>query len=484
MQKINTLIALFIILLFVTGSFEHKSVAANNTLPDMGSSTNKILPLTMEQQLGDYYMRILRQQLPIIDDPQIREYINELGFRLVASNDDANNRQFYFFVVNDPSINAFAMPGGYIGINTGLIQNAESVSELAGVMAHEIAHVTQRHLARRIEKQEQMSMPMLLATLGSVLVMTQNSEAGIAAMTGLQAGVSQIMINYTRTNESEADRIGIITLANANFDPAGMGRFFEKMLKLSRYRGKRLAFLSTHPLSQTRITESRDRARVMKVDVKENNFKFNLFKERLANFLPRDNKSLKQTYEKKFVNMEDGQLSISTKFGYALILIKLAQYDTAFSILKKLNKQYPKNLYFLLALAEAYTKSGDPESAITLLEKPYRLNPGNDPITMTYSQALLVDKQIKKSLDILYEHLPRVEKEPSIYEIIAEAQSSDGLFKEVHESTGLYLYHSGDLQGALAQFKMAMKGRSDDPYFNSRLLARIKKVQKEILDTR
>ncbi len=484
MQKIITLIGLFITLLFVAGVFEHKSVAANNTLPDMGSSTNKILPLAMEQQLGDYYMRILRQHLPIIDDPQIREYINELGFRLVASNDDANNRQFYFFVVNDPSINAFAMPGGYIGINTGLIQNAESISELAGVMAHEIAHVTQRHLARRMEKQEQISIPILLATLGSVLVMTQNSEAGIAAMTSLQAGASQIMINYTRTNESEADRIGIITLANANFDPTGMSGFFEKLLKLSRYRGKRLAFLATHPLNQTRITESRDRARLMKVKVKENNFTFNLFKERHASILPRDNKSLKRTYEKKFANIENKQLSITTEFGYALLLIKLSHYVDALSILKKLHKQYPKNQYFLLALAEAYTKSGDPESAIKLLVKPYRLNPGNDPITMTYSQALLADKQIKKSLDILYEHLPRVEKEPSIYEIIAEAQSSDGLFKEVHESSGLYLYHSGDLQGALAQFKMAMKGRSDDPYFNSRLLARIKNVQKEIIDTR
>jgi len=422
MQKISTLIALFIYLLFVLATIEQKSVAAKNTLPDMGSSINKILPLTMEQELGDYYMRILRQQLPIIDDPQIREYINELGFRLVASNDDAKNRQFYFFVVNDPSINAFAMPGGYIGINSGLIQSAESVSELAGVMAHEIAHVTQRHLARRIEKQDQMSIPMLLATLGSVLVMTKNSEAGMAAMTGLQAGASQIMINYTRTNESEADRIGIVTLAKANFDPTGMGAFFEKMLKLSRYSGARLAFLSTHPLSQTRITESRDRARVMKVKVKENDFKFNLFKERLANFLPRDNKLLKRTYENKLATIQNEQLSITTEFGYALILKKLNQFDQAKPILKQLLKQYPKDKYFLLALAEVYTNSGDPKSAIKLLEKPYRLNPGNDPITIAYSRALLVDQQLKKSLDILYEHLPRVEKEPLIYEIIAEAQ--------------------------------------------------------------
>lgn len=472
------------ILLFFTFFFIPCLSAANNELPDMGSSINKILPLNIEQELGDNYMRILRTQLKVVNDPQIREYINELGFRLVASNDDAKDRQFYFFVVNDPTINAFAMPGGYIGINSGLIQKAETESELAGVMAHEIAHVTQRHLARRIEQQKQLNMPMLLATLGSILVMTKNSEAGMAAMTGIQAGATQVMINHTRTNESEADRIGIVTLAKAGFNPMGMSYFFEKMLKMSRYSGIRLAFLSTHPLSQNRITESRDRAREMKVKIREDNLRFNLLKERLSSFLPRDFSPLKRTYEEKMAKYEDVPIPVATKFGYALILSQLSQYKAAKIILKKLVEEYPENQYFFLAYTEVLTKSGDPQSALELLSSPYRLNPGNDPITMAYARALLENEQIKMTLDILYEHLPRVENEPSIYEIIAEAQSKDGLFKEVHESTGLYLYHSGDLQGALAQFKMAMKGRSNDPYFNSRLLARIRKVQKEILETR
>jgi len=141
-------------------------------------------------------------------------------------------------------------------------------------------------------------------------------------------------------------------------------------------------------------------------------------------------------------------------------------------------------LYFSLALAEVHIENDNAAAAVNMLEKPYSYNPGNDSITMTYAKALLEDNQIKKALDILYEHLPKVEKEPSIYEIIAEAQSKDGLYKEVHESTGMFLYYSGDLQGALAQFKMAMNGRSNDPYFNSRLLARIRKVQREILETR
>ncbi len=456
--------------------------AGSNELPDMGSSINKLLPLNLEQELGDNYIRFLRQQLPVIDDPQVRTYINNLGFRLVASNEDAENRQFYFFVINDPAINAFAMPGGYIGINSGLIQNAENESELAGVMAHEIAHVTQRHLARRLEQQSQLSMPMMLAALGSILVMTQNAEAGMAALTGIQAGATQVMINHTRTNESEADRIGIVTLAKAGFNPTGMATFFEKLLQLSRYSGKRLAFLSTHPLSQNRITESRDRARELPVQRRGDDFNFNLVRERLASLLVQDYNPTKRIYENKLAKYQPQNVPVSLKFGYALTLSKLGQYTKAEEMLRDLSKSNPDNLFFSLALAETYIADSKPHIAIGLLKEPYRLNPGNDSITLIYAKALLEDEQVKKSLDILYEHLPKIEKEPSIYELMAEAQSKEGLYKEVHESTGMYLYYSGDLQGALAQFKMSMNGRSNDPYFNSRLLARIRKVQKEILE--
>jgi len=182
-------------------------------------------------------------------------------------------------------------------------------------------------------------------------------------------------------------------------------------------------------------------------------------------------------------NYPANKMPIAINFGYALTLVHLSEYAKAEKILRRLNKQYPDNLYFSLALAELHISSGNPQLAKASLESPYQLNPGNDSITMLYARSLIENKDITQALDILYEHLPRVEKEPSIYEIMAEAQSKNGLFKEVHESTGQYLYYSGDLQGALSQFKMAMNGRSNDPYFNSRLLARIRNVQKEILET-
>jgi len=452
-----------------------------NQLPDIGSSSNRVLPLNLEQELGDNYMRLIRQSLEINTDPLIRTYINQLGFRLVASNPDAENRQFYFFVVNDPAVNAFAMPGGYIGINSGLIELATSEDELAGVIAHEIAHVTQRHIARRIERQQQLSLPSMLAILGSILIMTQDSEAGVAAMTGIQAGATQIMINHTRSNESEADRVGISSLANAGFNPVGMTRFFEKMLLLGRYSGKRLAFLSTHPLSQNRITESRERAKNLHFVERTDEYNFKLMKQRLIASQTQDFRKLQRDYHAVTDKIQKHLLPDDLNFGIALIQHKLGNQDNALDILKSLLLKKPNNPLFLISTAEVYIAKEEPSKALELVEDHLKLSPGNDAFTIIKAKALLAQGDTKASLDVLYEHLPKLDKEPFIYELIAETQSQHGLFKEVYESTGLYLYHSGDLHGALAQFKLAVRGHSDDPYFNARILARIRKVQEEIL---
>ena len=454
--------------------------AASSDLPDMGSSSNRTLPLNVEQELGDNYMRLIRRDLDINSDPLIRTYINQLGFRLVAANPDAEDRQFYFFVVNDATVNAFAMPGGYIGINSGLIEQAESEDELAGVIAHEIAHVTQRHIARRIEQQQQLSLPSMLALLGSILIMTQDPEAGAAAMTGIQAGATQIMINHTRANESEADRVGIATLANAGFNPTGMTRFFEKMLALSRYSGRRLAFLSTHPLNQRRITESRDRARKLPFVERIDNDTFRLMKQRLMSTMQQDFNALNRRYDQTIESMQYMTPDF-LRYGMAMIQHRLGNHEVALAQLNPLVKEDPINPIFIVSKSEILTDLGRADEAIAMLEAPLMLNPGNDAFTIAYAKALLASGDTKSALDVLYEHLPKLENEPFIYQLIAEVQSKHGLYKEVHESTGLFLYHSGDLQGALSQFKLAISGRSDDPYFNARLAARIRKVQQEIL---
>jgi predicted Zn-dependent protease len=229
----------------------------------MGSPADAILSKTDEAQIGRAIMHSIRASGHLVEDPLITEYVNEIGHRVAAFANDGEYK-FTFFVVNDPSINAFALPGGFIGVHTGLIEATRSEDELAGVLAHEIAHVTQRHIARAIHANSRQSLMSTAIMLGAILAGAAGAgsdvvQGGIAVAQGSQA---QAQINFTRSNEHEADRIGIEALADAGFDPQGMASFFEV---ISRQTGsgefKLPEFLRTHPVSSARIAESRSRAR-------------------------------------------------------------------------------------------------------------------------------------------------------------------------------------------------------------------------------
>jgi len=206
-------------------------------LPDIGDSTGGILSPEFERRLGQAFLSQVRKQADIVSDPEINNYIESIGYRLVSQSDN-NEQQFTFFVINDPLINAFAAPGGIVGINSGVVMNARSESELAGVVAHEIAHVTQKHMARSVEMSKQMSIPTLAAMLGAILVATQNPEAGQAALMAVQGASAQARINFTRANEQEADRIGIQLLVRAGFDPHGMAGFFRRLQQICASAGR------------------------------------------------------------------------------------------------------------------------------------------------------------------------------------------------------------------------------------------------------
>ena len=193
-------------------------------LPDMGDSAGTLISPIEEKKLGDAFFRNLHSEIKINNDPEIQQYIQAIGQRLVT-NSDTPGSPFHFFVVIDKSINAFAGPGGYIGINSGLLITTESESEMASVMAHEVAHVTQRHLYRAFEAASQLSLPTAAAMLAAILLGTQNAELGLAALTAIQAGSIQLQINFTRSNEQEADRIGMQTLVRSDFNPRSMPVF-------------------------------------------------------------------------------------------------------------------------------------------------------------------------------------------------------------------------------------------------------------------
>lgn len=250
-----------------------------DTLPDMGTSAGSTLSIGQEMQMGDYYVRQLRGSAPLINDPLLVQYINGLGMRLVAHANSVKT-PFHFYIVNNDEINAFAFFGGNVVLHSALFRYADNESQLASVMAHEISHVTQRHLARAMEDQKRSAPLTWAGALGSILLAMASPQAGMAALTGTLAGTRQGMITFTQQNEQEADRIGIQVLQRAGFDPQAMPTFLEKLLDQSRYSSRPPEILLTHPLPESRLADARNRANQMRPVVSQSSEDFYLAKAR------------------------------------------------------------------------------------------------------------------------------------------------------------------------------------------------------------
>ncbi len=248
-----------IIYLFTALTVLLTPVALAEGLPDLGDYSQSVLTPLQEQRIGEEAMRDIRASNELVDDIEITDYITALGYRL-ANNSSDNRQVFTFFVLSDPVINAFALPGGFIGIHTGLIQNTRSESELASVMSHEIGHVVQRHMARMMAQQKQDRIPSLAMMAASLLLALGSPQLGQGALVSTEAGLMQRNLSFSRENEQEADRVGMQILDKSGFDTRAMPTFFETLLKNERFDGDAPSFLRTHPLSTERITDMRNRA--------------------------------------------------------------------------------------------------------------------------------------------------------------------------------------------------------------------------------
>ena len=236
--------------------------AFGQALPELGEGSSTVLPPLLERKIGEGIMREIRSREPsYLDDPEISDYLNQLGARLVAAVPGAR-QDFEFFGIRDASVNAFAMPGGFVGVHTGLITTADSESEVASVLGHEVAHVTQRHIARMLGTQQQMQIPGLIALAAALLLGRSRPDIAQGAMMAAQGVMAQTQLSYSRDFEREADRIGFQTLTSAGFDARAMSAFFEKMQRTTRVMddGSVPGYLRSHPISTERIADAQARA--------------------------------------------------------------------------------------------------------------------------------------------------------------------------------------------------------------------------------
>lgn len=448
-------------------------------LPNIGDSAENYLSTTEEQTLGKVFMRNVRQSLHVVNDPEVEAYIQSLGYRLVASS-GAQGRQFTYFVVNDPAINAFAGFGGYIGVNTGLILVSESEAELAAVVAHETAHVTQRHLARAIEQSSRMSAPMTAAIIAAILLGSQTSQGGQigeAALAATMAGSIQQQINFTRSNEWEADRIGMQFLAGAGFDPHAMPDFFERLQK-SSYDNLQYSFLYTHPVTTERIADSRNRAEQLpRARGADTNGNYQLIRAKVR-VLQDNNPQKSADYFEKTLASAPASERDALAYGYALSLLALGREEDALARLRPLIDKEPERIAYQILLGQIQLASGQSTAALATYERNLRLYPYNLPLTTRYVGALLQASQAEKALATINEYFRQRPPDAELYALQARAASMLGRTTEMHLALAEHHYQLGETRAAIEQLRIAQRSApADDDRLRARLEARMDELQ-------
>lgn len=465
---------LLAIAVFATG------LAGANELPDFGSVADTVLSKSRERQIGRNAMLQLRMAGVILDDPMLTEYINLLGAR-IASQANNGDFQFEFFVVNDNRINAFAMPGGYIGFNTGLILASENESELAGVMAHEVSHVTQRHIARSIYDNQRNSI-VSIATMLAALVLGAATDAGGDAVAGVltagQAAAAQRQINFTRSNEREADRIGIEVLASAGFDPNGMSGFFEKLSRRYGSTGQVIPeYLRSHPISGSRAAEARARARTLPRISNVDSFSYGLAKARLRALAPSTGEQAVALFEP----LTDSDIP-ANRYGRALSLMRIDLNDTAELILRDLVREYPSVTAFRTAQAEALFADGLVQQSMAVYEQALELSPRNIPLTISYAERLIASGAAEEAHSVLLDLLNNVPPTPAQIQLIARAANAEGDSSSAYGYMAEYYLSIGNLPLAVSQLQMALELPDINSIERSRYRARLDQISEYLPD--
>ena len=444
------MIKYFCLLLFFLCS---SITTGSDNLPDLGDPSTRILTPQEERRLGERIMFQIRNSLDLSQDKWVQNYIQSLGNKL-ANTQNANTFPYTFFVVNDKSINAFALPGGFIGVNTGLLLAVSDEHELASVLAHEMAHVSQHHIARLYEHAQQVQLSTLASMVAAIILATQNPNLGSGAIAAAMAGQQQAFLNFSRDNEKEADRIGIQTLTRAEFDPQAMPRFFEKLWKSTQYYGQKVPeFLRTHPLTEARIADTRARANqfsiksfsydpnflFLQADIRANSFK-----------TPQEAKQ----YFTQLQSTSPLQKDVAS-YGLALSNLNQGEGKKAIALLKPLMISYPKVLLIQSTYAEALYSDHQTSEALKMIEKTLEESPSDLALFLQYNQWLLAQKQATQVIQNARLYELQYGQISDILELLSKAYAILGQGAEMHFAQANFLFSIGDYRGAVIQLKQA-----------------------------
>ncbi|MDU5826678.1 beta-barrel assembly-enhancing protease [Mixta calida] len=448
--KKNVIASLIVTLL--AGNVVTSQADVADSLPDIGTTAGGTLSINQELQMGDFYVRQLRASAPLINDPLLNQYINQLGMRLVAHADSVRT-PFHFYLIRNDEINAFAFFGGNVVLHSALFRTSDNESQLASVIAHEISHVTQRHLARAMEDQQRNAPLTWVGALGSILLAMANPQAGMAGLAGTLAGTQQGIISFTQNNEQEADRIGIQVLQRAGFDPQAMPTFLQKLADQSRFASKPPEILLTHPLPDSRLADARNRAEQMRPVVVQSSQDYYMAKARaLGMYATGQN----QLGEDLLVEWSKGNArqQQAAQYGRALLFLEAKSFANAKKIIEPLLAKAPNNVWFLDIMTDIDIGLNQPQQAVARLSA-LKASSSDPVLQLNLANALLEAKQPAAASRVLNRYTWAHPDDVNGWDLLAQASTAQNLRDEELSARAEGLALTGQLDQAITTLSSA-----------------------------
>ena len=455
---------------------------ADVELPTIGQPSDTSLSPAQEAEIGADIVSQLRSFNFFLEDQELNHYLRAVGGRLAAHSGHSPS-EFHFYIVRDNQINAFALPGGYIGINSGLILISESEDEVAGVVAHEIAHVTQKHIARQVEASGRFNWSTAAALLVAVLAGASDPDVVQAALSVGLATSAQQRINFTRAHEMEADRVGIRTLADAKYDPRGMAGFFQKMEERSRLYGSGLPeILRTHPVSNTRISEALTRIDQYKnippTDAAQD-LEYRIMRARLRVIMTAQASSALDYFKADTPGAGETVPEVRS-YGLALALYRSGRFDEAIEILTKLSEEHSQVVHYAIGLADTLLAGGRTSPALGVYKRARQNFPNYPPLTLAYAEALIQSGQpaIARSellgSDLVYR------QEPEVNRLLAMAARDMNRTAEAHYQMAEYHRTQREYRQALNQLEAGLRVEDLNSSDKARLSTALARLREEV----
>lgn len=466
-----------VILALVLTQATPPAVASNQDLPVIGDTSSGVVSVEEERELGKDFLRSLRSQVPTVSDPLLKEYLENLVYRL-AQHSQLQDRHLQLVIIDSRQLNAFAAPGGIVGVNVGAFIYADTENELAAILAHELAHLSQRHFARQTDRSRRSTVTTLAGMLaGIVLMATTGGDAGLAAMTASQGLAEQSMLRYSRSLEAEADRVGIQTLAESGMDPNAMAYSFEQLARINRFAGERVPeFLLTHPVNQARIADSYNQAAAYPRKTYGESLDYQLMRERI---LVRDEGAPEVSIKRlqAETNSRSDVRHVANRYGLALALIRANRFEEAAATIRPLRDEHPDKIAFVVAEAELDRERGEPAKAADLLESHLKLSPDNLPLTVDLADTLLLVDRADEAEDLLERVTAKRPNDADLWYQLAETYGKAGNIVGVHQARAEFFVLNGNFDQAVKQLGYALPLVADNFQMSAKIHQRIRDIQ-------